>query len=284
MKPNYRFTPLRATAFVTTLIAVMASTSVRAHEYWLEPARFEVKVGDKIEADLRNGENFKGNRLYYLENTIERFEITSNSGTFKVKGDNGDQPALSYQTAEAGLHILSYQSTFSTLGFKKWDKFTSYLDNQGLDGIASLHEKRGLPKTGFVESYARTVKALVQVGNTEGRDRATGLPYEFVAVENPYQVPQLSFDTARINIILLLNGQPAPNRQVLVFQDNGTVTMKTLRTNENGAVSVPLVGGGKFMLSSVHMYAGDENPETDRTEWYSYWANLVFAAPGHTNR
>ena len=266
--------------FATALVASAFTHHAEAHEYWIEPNKFEIAPGDNIEADLRNGQNFKGNRLYFLTNGFTRFDIWDGHDFHKAEGSNGDQPALKFTTKKPGLHILTYQSTFSSLTFKKWEKFVTYTKNQGLNDAINKHLSRGLAKTDFKESYARTIKALVNVGDGAGNDKRTGLPFEFVAQKNPYRVQADDKAPQQIVVRLFLEDKWAGNKQVLIFQNNGNITQSTGRTDDQGLITIPLKGGGKFMLSAVHMFEGDDDPETKKPEWFSYWANLIFALPG----
>lgn len=256
------------------------ASSAFSHEYWIEPRNYEIKAGDILEADLRNGQNYKGNKLYYLKQFFTKFEVFDGVKSHKPDGENGDQPALKFQTTNPGLYIISYQSTYDSLTFKKWEKFIAYSHNQGLDGVVQRHLDRGLPQDYFKEKYARTIKALVGVGNGEGSDRLTGLPFEFVAQDNPYTMGANPKNQEFLKVRLFHDGKPQANKQVLIFQDNGTISHTKTRTDDNGDVKVPLQGGGKFMLSSVHMFEGDDDSNTAKPEWFSYWANLTFALPG----
>ncbi len=243
----------------------------------MDPSKFEITPGEILEGNLRNGENYKGNPQYYLKRFFTRFEVFDGNKSHKVIGENGDRPALKFKTANSGLHILIYQSTFDSLIFKEWEKFIAYAQNQSLDGAVQRHLERGLPQTGFRENYARTVKSLVRVGEGKGEDRLTGMPFEFVAQENPYT---LTDKADFLNVRLYLDNNPAPHKQVLIFQNNGRISHTKTRTDEEGYVKIPLAGGGKFMLSSVHLFEGDDDPDTKTPEWLSYWANLTFARPG----
>lgn len=255
-------------------------TPALAHEYWIEPLQYEIAVGDVLKADLRNGQNYKGNQLYYLKHRFTKFEVHNADGIHQVSGSDGDQPALKFETKIPGLHILSYQSIFDTLTMEKWEKFLSYTKNQGLDHIPKRHIARGLPQAYINEEYARTIKALVRVGDGKGEDRRTGLPFEFVAQQNPFTMGADPESDEVLTVRLFLDEKWQANKQVLIFQHNGTITQSLTRTDAQGFAKVPLKGGGKFMLSAVHMFEGDDDPETKRPEWISYWANLTFALPG----
>ena len=268
---NYKFFIAACTLFLTFL------SSAFAHEYWIEPRQYEIAAGETILADLRNGQLYKGNKLYYLTGRFTKFEVYDSDGIHKVEGANGDQPALKYKTEKPGLYILSYQSVYDTLKFKKWEKFVKYTVTQGLDGIPERHLQRGLPQTLFAENYARTIKALVSVGGGEGQDRLTGLPYELVAQDNPFTMGK---DKKSVQVRLFLEGKPAPNKQILIFNNNGQITETKTRTDGQGFADINIESGGKFMLSAVHMFEGDDDSNTKKPEWLSYWANLTFAMPG----
>ena len=261
--------------FFTSLINV-----AYAHEYWIEPRIFEIAPGETIEADLRNGQNFKGNQLYYLTHRFVKFEVHSGETIHKITGANGDQPALKFKSNIDGLHILIYQSVFDNLTFDKWEKFVAYTKNQGLNNIVAEHKSRGLSQTSFNESYARTIKALVSVGGGKGSDRRTGLPFEFVAQDNPYTMAIDPDKEQFLKVRLFLDEKWLANKQVLIFQNNGKITQSKAHTDALGFANIPVKGGGKFMLSAVHMFEGDDDPETKRAEWISLWANLTFALPG----
>lgn len=257
---------------------IFLAVSAQGHEYWVEPHKFEVEAGAAIRADLKNGENFEGIRLYYLTGRFTKFEVFAPSGPQPVGGYEGNQPALDHRSGESGLHVISYQSIFDRLTFDKADKFTAYLEEQGLDGILEEHAARGLPPTGFTEQYARSAKALVAVGDGAGADRLTGLPLELVALDNPYEN---AGDGAPVVVRLYWQGEPLADRQVLVFQYNGlSLRQWKLRTDDQGRAAIDVRGGGKFLLSSVYMFAGDDDPQTPTDEWVSYWASLTFAMPG----
>ena len=267
--------------YLCIAIAVVGIISpVFAHEYWIEPRKFQVEAGEVIEADLRNGQNFKGNMLYYLTHRFKKFEVHDDDGIHNVTGSNGDQPALKFRPRKQGLHILAYHSIFDSITFEKWDKFVTYAQNQDLTGIVERHLARKLPQTMFKEDYARTIKALVGVGNGEGSDRLTGLPFEFVAQDNPYVMDFDGKQEQYVRVRLFLDQKPVSGKQVLIFRDNGAITQSKTITDTDGFAKIPVEGGGKFMLSAVHMFDGENDPTNKKAAWLSYWANLTFGLPG----
>lgn len=257
----------------------LTSLQANAHEYWVEPTKFEIQKGEPIKANLRNGQNFRGSAFPYVKGNIDIYSITNTGDSVIPKQRTGNNPAFNFTTTNEGLHIASYQGKFDTLDFKLWPKFTHYVENQGFDGMLERHLARGIPKVGFQEQYARCAKALIQVGDiTNGQDKLTGLKYELVANKNPYTLDQN--DT--LPVTLYYEGAPVANKQIQVFRDDGIsdVTSFKLRTDTNGNANIALTGGGKFMLNSVYIYEGDEDPNTELAEYQSYWASLVFGIMG----
>lgn len=254
-------------------------TDTKAHEFWVEPTKYEIEKGDTIKASFRNGQDFKGSSFPYVKEEIDIYKVTNSSGVTNPKQRTGNSPAFDFKTKNNGLHIASYQGKFDTLEFKTWPKFTHYVKNQGYSDFIKLHENKGLPKTGFKEQYARCAKALIQVGNGfEGSDTLTGLKYELVANKNPYSLSE----NDSLPVTLFYEGKPVANKQIQVFRDDGNkdITNFKLRTDANGKANIELKGGGKFMLNSVYLYEGDTDPNTKLPEYQSYWATLTFGIMG----
>jgi uncharacterized GH25 family protein len=95
------------------------------------------------------------------------------------------------------------------------------------------------------------------------------MPLELIADQNPYAAPVPS----ELPVTLLWRGKPIGDIQIRVFQDNGTVTETTTRTDAAGKAVISLHGGGKFLLNAVHM---QETPPERAAKWESYWASLTF--------
>lgn len=255
----------------------MLTASAQAHEYWLEPVVFQVRPGEEISGNLKNGQDFKGSSFTYITSRFERFTVNAALGETPVTGRDGDMPALVARTDEPGLYSVSYQGKFDRITFTDPAKMKLYQDYEGLTGLLRHHAERGLADDRLQEHYARCAKALFQVGEpVAGSDRLTGLKFELVAEENPYLLEE--DDTLPVR--LYWQGEPAGDVQIRWFRYRDASHTGTVRTDEAGRARIPLAGGGKFMLNAVRIYPGDEDPETDTPEWYSYWASLTFGIRG----
>jgi len=255
------------------LIALVATTPLAAHEFWIEPVSHSVEPGDEIVASLRVGQNYDGETFPYLSSRFERFIVTDASGTRGYRGHEGDQPAIETEATEPGLTVLTYVSTPSTLVYRKWDTFLNYTTNEGLIGAVEAHRAAGLPETGFSEDYQRHAKALIQVGPVDpaARETAQRLDLELVALGNPFD-PEA--ETLRVR--LLRFGEPAPDVQIAIFRKTGGETqVEKLRTDSGGHAEIALEDGVLYLLNAVVL----ERSEDDDTDWESDWASLTFARP-----
>lgn len=273
MGPSVRHTSGRAPLWAI-IGAILAVSPVSAHEFWIEPLDFSVDAETEIRADLRVGQDFKGDAFPFVASRFKAFKSYDGLGEKDVDGTTGDLPALSLTPREDGLTIVTYVSAGERIRFREWEKFAAYLDLEGLTAIPALHDARGLARDDIRELYTRCAKTLVSVGTgAEDRDRATGMPLELVAGENPLTLTP----GAAMSFTLLWQGEPLPDTQVALFRKDGnteTGTKTLTRTGADGRASFTLPASGTYMAASVHMIeaAADSN-----ADWQSYWASLTFA-------
>ncbi|MDF1607786.1 DUF4198 domain-containing protein [Hoeflea sp. YIM 152468] len=262
-----------ATALALTGL-VMAASPVQAHEFWLEPQAFSVAADFPIKADIRVGQDFKGDAFPFIPARFSAFKHHDRLGESEVTGTTGDLPALQLVPRTEGLNIVTYVSVAERIRFRDWEKFAAYLDYEGLNRIAAHHDVRGLPRDDIRELYTRCAKTLVSVGGETGDlDRATGMRLELVADERP----QALAPGAQMGFTLLWDGQPLADTQVALFHRGKTgddATRTLARTDASGLARFTLAAEGTYLAASVHM---TEAPAGRNADWQSYWASLTFA-------
>lgn len=261
-------------AYAWTIIGLLLAISpVTAHEFWIEPHDFSVAPEAEIKAELRVGQDFKGDAFPYIPARFSAFESHDRIGESHVDGTPGDLPALQLRPRTEGLMIVTYVSAGERIRFREWEKFAKYLDYEGLTAIPDRHDARGLPRDDIRELYTRCAKTLVSVGDASGdQDRATGMRLELVAGQNPASTKP----GTEISFTLLWEGEPLPDTQVALFSkgatpDSGTRTLS--RTASNGMARFTIPATGSYMAASVHMI---EAPADRDADWQSYWASLTF--------
>jgi hypothetical protein len=263
------------------VLALLSGASATAHEFWIEPERYQVETDAPLVASLRNGEHFKGSSLGWFDRRFTRFEMVLGDDVRPVEGRMGDTPALQATAPDAeGLLVILHETTPSTLTYREWEKFLKFAAHKDFPDAAAIHEEKGWPKEGFRESYTRHVKALLAVGSGAGADRAFGLTTEFVALSNPYAS---DFDgTMRVQVNY--EGAPRADAQVEVFAraPDGNVDITLHRTDAEGMAAIPVQPGHEYLFDAVVLRpaarAGDSE---DAPVWETLWAALTFAVPAN---
>lgn len=263
--------PLR---LILSLSCAIFATGASAHEFWIEPASYQVAPGSNVVATLRNGEEFEGIALSYFDRRIERFDIASGDTLQPVKARMGDNPALDNRAPGPGLTVIVHETTPSILTYKTWEKFQKFADHKDFPDIATRHAANGFPDPPFKERYTRHAKALVAVGDGAGSDRNLGLLTEFTALTNPYAT---DFDGI-MRVELTLEGAARADAQVEVFDrdPDGAVTISLHRTDANGLVAVPVTSGHRYLFDAVTLRPAPADVEA---VWDTHWAALTFAVP-----
>lgn len=251
--------------------------SASAHEMWIQPLNYVIKLENKILANEIVGQNFKGNKYSYLESSYKYLNISSGDNTRAVKSRLGDLPTIQEKTLGEGLHIITAETTPSELIYSDPKIFLNFLKIDGLDWVLEVHKKRGLPEKGFKEIYRRSPKTLIKVGDGKGKDRAFGLPLEWVVETNPYTTQ------GDIHAQLLWQGKPAVNMFVNIFNKPERTSKKSelikssLVTDANGKIIIPRGNGGLFLINSVKMIVPDDaTVKATEAVWESIWGSLTF--------
>ena len=262
---------MRRLAPLVTALSLLTAP-LAAHEFWLEPNAYRVAPGTPLEARAINGENFFGIEYSYSERSYARSGIIAGDTQVPITGKSGQKPAIAQAPAAEGLNILYHASPINTLTYANFTKFENFLKGKRLDGGIAEHKRLDLPEEGIKEVYFRYVKALVAVGNGAGSDRAVGMPYEWIALTNPYT------DSGPMRFRLVLNGQSAREGiPAYVFHKRGTEVETTkLVTGKGGVVSVPRAPGD-YLLNAVHLTRPNTKiEEATKAHWVTLWAALTY--------
>ena len=259
-------------------IALMTGISLaNAHEFWLSPDDYTLDPAEVMNVRLRVGSGMNGLTLAYFPNEIARFEVVQGEGVRSVTGRTGDNPALSMPAETDGLAIVVHETMDSRLTYSDFEVFRRFVAHKDFKTALADHAARGLPETGFQETYRRYAKSLIAVGSGEGADRVIGLKIEIVALANPY-----TDDLAGgLPLSVLMDGVPRVDVQVELFQTapDGTVTTTLHRTDGEGKVTVPVLPGREYLVDSVALLPCDNDDAMAGPVWHSDWASLTFRTP-----
>ncbi|MEQ8766646.1 MAG: DUF4198 domain-containing protein [Planctomycetota bacterium] len=254
------------------LAAALLTSSVFAHDFWIEPSSYHTSKGALLKVGLQVGDHFQGEPVPRQESRIEQFVIVGASDKQDIKGLDGSDPAGLLRVPEEGSLVLGYRSNhaFIELAPKKFD---AYLEEEGLESILKQRAKLASSEALVREAYSRCAKSIVVSGESrEGFDRRLGFPLELIPREDPTQRRSES-----TTFTLLFENKPLAGVQVSALSRDEKGKRVSARTDANGQVSLKLDESGVWLVKAVHMRKAPEGIEAD---WESFWASLTFEV-GH---
>ena len=270
-QPKISKNSLMAAAFVFTL---PASPLLHAHEYWLAPTESIVKVGDVLSLDIRNGENFGGRAFPCVANKIASVRVYSPDGVDTTHCKDGAFPAIKVKTNAAGIYTVYTVSTERHVTYHDLEKFSEFLEYNGLVDKLSMHLERQLPREGIKERFYRYAKAIVNVRDGDvvnefdpSKVQAT-LSFDFQMLDNPFA------GSDELVVRLVRDGMVVSGHQISVFNKNGDQSSRMLyTTDKKGLATVNIGNKGKYLLNAVFMNI----PKRTDVHWETQWTSLTFS-------
>jgi hypothetical protein len=269
------------TRFLSALFcaAFALAGAARAHDVWIEPTRYRTPLGERVDLDLRVGEQFQGESVERNAARILRFTATDARGVEEaILGIDKRAPAGLWKPKSAGLFLVGYQSDKIALELEA-AKFERYLAEEGLEHVIAARRTRGESAKQGREAYSRSVKSLVLAFDKDrpaaaatGFDRRLGLPLEIVPEVDPHVLR--SGDELALRVWF----QDAPLAGILVgCQARSTPEREVrLRTDENGRVRFRVEETGPMLVRACWMVAA---PAGAAADWHSTWTSLTFEVP-----
>ena len=142
--------------------------------------------------------------------------------------------------------------------------------------LIDQHFELNYPSENFVESYRRYAKSLIVIKGTSGRDKKTGLLFEFVLKNNPYELKDNT-----ISAHLYYKKKPLKNQKVTIFSKKNQEEVKiiTLVTDKEGSLEFIAEKGRDYLLDSVIITPKKGDPKKKEPIWHSVWASTTFTIP-----
>jgi uncharacterized GH25 family protein len=254
---------------------VSFSTTVAAHDFWIEPALFIADPGDVIPIVLRVGQDLSGDTVPYIDDWFSDYRVVTPAGPEPIDGMLGDDPAGRFIAGEPGIYLIGYRSTRDFVELEP-EKFRSYLRKEGLERIIDARSERNESNLPARELYSRCAKSLLRIG-AGGADDVfrlnLGYTLELMPERNPYALSPGD----SLPIVLLYNGKPLVGALIVAFTSDRPEDRISVRTGANGRVELPLDHPGLWLIKSVHMIPTESGH--GRAEWESFWASLTFRLP-----
>lgn len=256
------------------VLALLCCTWLTAHEFWLEPQKFNLKKGEALKLNFRVGENFHGDNWSGTRSSVQSLSLYYNGikdDLAPLISDEDAGDSLNLQFFDEGTGMISYHSTNKRIELEP-DKFLEYLKEDGLDSAMAYREAHHETDSIGKEYYQRSVKTIFQVGKQHDKTYAIacGLPLEFIASQNPYSISKGQV----LKIRLLFQQLPLKGAKVKVWHKlNGKVKMEEYRSNAYGDIQFVPSLAGRYMVSAVHMQHIDTSIST---HWQSYWGSITW--------
>lgn len=260
---------MRKTSTILSLILLSSLVSI-AHEFWLEPQKFLLKVGEKLHLKIFVGEGFTGEDIDFSKFSVAKFTHYSPDGEKNTNGGLNEQKINDFLKFEKeGNHLLALNNTNKNIELEA-KEFNEYLQEEGLNNVLKWREEhKALNKKGR-EMYQRCVKTLLQVGakHSDVYKLNTGMRLELIPQQNPYTA------TKSLTFQVLFDNKPVEDALLLVWQKGiDKTTVNKYRTDATGKVTFSFEPKGVFMISTVHMIPFTDSEKAD---WQSYWGSYTF--------
>lgn len=256
------------------LFALLASSPVLAHDYFLAPSKHRIDRGEPITITMRVGFDKEMDELPRNNRKLVRFDAFIGKDTQPVEGKHGESPAGRIAFDQSGVATIVFQSTHSDIELEA-PKFEHYLEEEGLEEISAERAKMGVSASPGRESYARYVKTLVTVGDgDDGWNRRVGLPAELVALTDPRAGGTAQFQ-------LFYQDKPRGNARVdvLRIEKDKLISVSHARTDDEGKVSLAIPGNGVWLVATTLMRQAP--PELGlEGDWESFWVSIEFETGG----
>jgi len=272
------FTKIHLKILYIFLLLIAYFIRANAHEFWIEPTQYQLN-DDLINAHLRVGQEFQGMVLMYNPQDFKTFKILSGSKNKKekIKGILGDVPAINITTNLDNLLIIYHETKDKYVDYKKFQKFEDFVNEKGYQQLINTHFEKGFPESNFIESYRRYAKSLITLNGSEGKDKKTGLLFEFVLDQNPYK----ELNSKQMSGTLYYKKKPLKKNLVTIFSKykNTKLSIVNTITDDKGKFTFDIEPGREYLLDSVVIYPLKADPEKNEPIWHSDWASTTFLIP-----
>ncbi|GAB4355712.1 MAG: DUF4198 domain-containing protein [Gammaproteobacteria bacterium] len=259
-----RATSLRLILFLTFHLPVAG-----AHDFWVEPDRFRVDVGESVALRLYQGQQLRGETLPYITDWFSRFQHIDSAGLHPVESEMGNDPAATLRIGRGGNHWVIYQSTRDFVKLEA-EKFHRYLREEGLEAVIEARRAAGEADQPAREYYSRCAKSLI---TAPGRGDAPSVDFGMTLELIPEADPARLRPGERLPLRVRYLERYLENVLVTAFRRSAPEARVTARSDPKGRVELPFDAPGLWLVKAVHMVRPQER---DRADWESFWATLLF--------
>jgi len=245
------------------LLAITAP--VAAHDFWIEPAHFQVTAGVPEPFVVQVGHGTDRQRWGASANRVVRFGVVAGKGirdtrsSLTIGGTTADA-ILTFATPGTQVVVLETNHASSELPALR---FNDYAKVEGLTPIIVARSAAGRSDTPGREMYSRRAKSLVQVGGASdprSGTQAVGLTLEIVPQINPYALNP----GVPLPVRIIYQGKPLSGATVKLNNLDFDVKPLAIKlTDARGIAAFDIPRTGRWQLNVVWSKPVTGNPAAD---------------------
>lgn len=260
------------------LSLALVAAPVMAHDFWLQPTRFQVARNAPLGVTFLVGHAALRERWKNNDRVVVMMDFFAGGATDVRSGlRTGQQVDFVTRFASSGLHVLGMQSNYAFSDLPAI-RFNDYAKEEGLALITATRQRSGKSGAPGRERYSRRAKSLIQVGeqtsaNQHFATRPIGLKLEIVPDRNPY-----ALDASRmLPVHVLYNGRRLANATVKLTnlaKDDKPVAVAM--TDRAGRARFRVPAHGNWLLNVVW---GEPVAGSTRVDFDTTFSSLTFGYP-----
>ena len=241
--------------FYSKLCLVLIATSAGAHDFWLQPPVFQVRLGMPLPMTALIGHGDDRGRWEADAKRIIMLKSIGPKGTVDFR-DAFKQRRVGAHFApvfnEPGIHIIAMQTTFAS-SILPPERFNAYAAEEGLTPILEYRNKSQTFDAVGREIYSRRAKVLIRVGKGTGQPdprstNAIGLDLEIVPERDPYALGK----SRHLPVRVIYDGKPLPGATVkLTNLHSDKKPVAVVKTDSSGRAAFRVPESDAWLLNVV---------------------------------
>jgi uncharacterized GH25 family protein len=250
---------------VVGLSLLFVAAPVVAHDFWIQPERFQVRPNAPVPVTFQIGHGDARERYANNDRIMLLGDFFNGRRRDRRSELRSTGPAdLVTRFAEPGLHVLGLQTSYAFSALPA-GRFNDYAKEEGLVTIIAARQREEKMTRPGRERYSRRAKALILVGTPNGRNqllatRPIGLKLEIVPDRNPYALGP----SRQLPLHVLYNGRRLPNATVkLTSLEADERPVATAVTDTSGRASFRVPAKGSWLVNVVWAEPVKGDPKVD---------------------
>lgn len=277
----------RLACIATGALALFCVSPLAAHDFWIEPATYQLIPDTPTPMTLQVGHGPSRQRTPIPIRRIVRFAAIAPGGTsIDLRkdlhiGDASEDGRLRF--ASAGTYLLVLATDNRAQSHLPAIRFNDYLEAEGLTPALEQRRRTQRMDTDGAEIYSRQAKSIVQVGAADARAQThvtqpLGLPLEIVPELDPYALPRGSALPVRV----IYRGAPLAGALVkLTNLEHDDVPFEMHRTGNDGRASFAMPAQGRWLLNVIWTRPIEDPLET--ADFETIFSSLSFGFSARPN-